>query len=85
MRIRRPGSDPTKYAGLARIEITPASDTATFVAVPILSAFVILVDEYERSGHRFVVLDVAITADGRPVQRVRHTAIYEPRRGPKPA
>lgn len=40
-------------------------------------------DEYERSGHRFVVLDVGVTADERPVQRVVHTAIYQPRRGPK--
>lgn len=32
---------------------------------------------YERKGHEFVVLDVLITANGvRPVQRVRHSAIY---------
>lgn len=43
-----------------------------------------VLDEYERSGHRFVVLDVAITADERPLQRVEHTAIYQPRHGPKP-
>ena len=41
----------------------------------------IVVDEYERKGHRFVELDVVILADGEhPVLRVRHTAIYEPRR-----
>ncbi|MGI8793440.1 MAG: hypothetical protein ACR2H3_09715, partial [Acidimicrobiales bacterium] len=40
-------------------------------------------DEYEKSGHKFVVLDVALTANGRPVQRILHTSIYEPRRGPK--
>lgn len=38
-----------------------------------------VLDEHERKGHRFVVLDVALTAGGRPVQRVRHTAIYRPR------
>jgi acyl dehydratase len=37
-------------------------------------------DEYERKGHRFVTLDVALTAGGRPVQRIAHTAIYRPRR-----
>jgi len=40
----------------------------------------VVVDEFSRKGHRFVTLDVAIGADGRPVQRVTHTAIYEPRR-----
>ena len=38
-------------------------------------------DQFERKGHRFVVLDVLIAGTGeRPVQRVEHTAIYEPRR-----
>jgi acyl dehydratase len=40
----------------------------------------IVLDERERKGHRFVTLDVAISADGRPVQRVTHTAIHTPRR-----
>jgi hypothetical protein len=40
----------------------------------------VVLDEFERKGHRFVTLDVAITADGRPVQRVTHTAIHSPRR-----
>ena len=40
----------------------------------------VVVAEYERKGHRFVTLDVAITADARPVQRVTHRAIYQPRR-----
>jgi hypothetical protein len=39
-----------------------------------------VLDEFERKGHRFVTLDVAITADGRPVQRITHTAIHTPRR-----
>jgi hypothetical protein len=39
-----------------------------------------VVAEYERSGHRFVELDVAVTADDRMVQRVAHTAIHTPRR-----
>jgi acyl-coenzyme A thioesterase PaaI-like protein len=37
-------------------------------------------DEYERKGHRFVELDVLLTCDQRPVARIHHTAIYEPRR-----
>jgi hypothetical protein len=39
-----------------------------------------VVAEYERSGHRFVELDVAVTAGDRVVQRVAHTAIHTPRR-----
>ncbi len=35
--------------------------------------------EYERSGHRFVDLDVAVWADGAPVATILHTAIYLPR------
>ncbi len=33
----------------------------------------------ERSGHRFVDLDVLQTVEGRPVTRTAHTAIYQPR------
>ena len=40
----------------------------------------VVLDEHERKGHRFVVLDVAVDAAGRPVQRVTHTAIHTPRR-----
>jgi MaoC like domain len=36
--------------------------------------------EYERRGHRFVELDVAVLADGEVVQRIAHTAIHTPRR-----
>ncbi len=39
-----------------------------------------VVAEYERSGHRFVELDVVVTAGDRVVQRVAHTAIHTPRR-----
>jgi acyl dehydratase len=40
-----------------------------------------VIDDFERKGHKFVVLDVLIVAnDDRPVMRVAHTAIYEPRR-----
>jgi len=39
-------------------------------------------DEYERRGHRFVELDVAVLADGLTVQRIAHTAIHTPRRLP---
>jgi len=35
---------------------------------------------FERKGHEFVVLDILVVADpDRPVQRIRHTAIYKPR------
>ncbi|HKY06407.1 MAG TPA: MaoC family dehydratase [Blastocatellia bacterium] len=35
---------------------------------------------FERKGHEFVVLDVLLLAEGtRPVQHVRHTAIYRPK------
>ena len=33
-------------------------------------------DEHERKGHRFVVLDVAIAADGEVALRITHTAIH---------
>jgi hypothetical protein len=36
---------------------------------------------WERSGHKFVELDVLVAVDDRPVTYVTHTAIYEPRRG----
>jgi acyl dehydratase len=40
-----------------------------------------VIDRFERKGHSFVTLDVLIVADDvRPVARVRHTAIYQPRR-----
>ena len=35
---------------------------------------------FERKGHEFVVLDILVVADSdRPVQHIRHTAIYRPR------
>jgi hypothetical protein len=41
-----------------------------------------VLEEYERKGHRFVVLDVHVVADVvRPLMRVTHTAIYRPREG----
>ncbi|WP_153503425.1 hotdog family protein [Cumulibacter manganitolerans] len=36
-------------------------------------------DQYEKSGHRFVELDVAVFADDQPVTHIAHVAIYEPR------
>ncbi len=39
-----------------------------------------VVDEREHKGHRFVDLDVEVTADGRPVWSAFHTAIWQPRR-----
>jgi hypothetical protein len=38
-----------------------------------------VVEKYARKGHEFVVLDVLTRAGERVVQRVRHTAIWEPR------
>jgi acyl dehydratase len=43
-------------------------------------AFSRVAEEFERKGHRFVGLDVLITAEERPVASVRHVAIYAPRR-----
>ena len=39
----------------------------------------VVVDEREHKGHRFVDLDVEITANQRPVWSARHTAIWRPR------
>jgi hypothetical protein len=39
----------------------------------------IVTEEWEHKGHRFVRLDVLHTADGHPVARTDHTAIYRPR------
>lgn len=35
--------------------------------------------EYEKKGHRFVELDLLVTADDAPVAHIAHTAIYLPR------
>lgn len=40
----------------------------------------VVVDEREHKGHRFVDLDVEITADGRPVWSAFHAAVWRPRR-----
>jgi acyl dehydratase len=39
-----------------------------------------IVDAYERKGHEFVVLDVAILSGERLVARIEHTAIWKPRK-----
>lgn len=41
----------------------------------------IVTDERDRRGHRFVELDVEITADGAPAWSATHTAIWRPRGG----
>lgn len=47
----------------------------------VVSARAIVMREWERKGHRFVELDVLHLANGdRPLARVTHTAIYQPRR-----
>jgi hypothetical protein len=38
-----------------------------------------IAEVFERKGHEFVVLDVVLLCGTRLVQRVRHTAIYQPR------
>ena len=40
----------------------------------------VVTDERERKGHRFVDLDVEVTADGEPAWSASHTAIWRPRR-----
>jgi acyl dehydratase len=62
-----------------------ASDVALLGVVPdgaTVEARAVVLEEFERKGHRFVTLDVSIAADGRPVHRVEHTAIYQARRRP---
>jgi hypothetical protein len=39
-----------------------------------------IVDAHERKGHEFVVLDVAILAGERLLSRIRHIAIWKPRK-----
>ena len=39
-----------------------------------------IVDAYERKGHEFVVLDVAVMESDRLLSRIRHTAIWKPRK-----
>ncbi len=39
-----------------------------------------ITDAYERKGHEFVVLDVAILSGDRLLSRIRHTAIWKPRK-----
>ncbi|CAN5805667.1 hypothetical protein BH20ACT4_BH20ACT4_06430 [soil metagenome] len=48
----------------------------------VLDVRAVVQDEYERSGHRFVVLDVAMVDadDGSVVQHVEHRAIHTPRK-----
>jgi hypothetical protein len=45
----------------------------------VVTARALVTEEWERKGHRFVRLDVVHLADGRPVARTDHTAIYRPR------
>lgn len=39
-----------------------------------------IVEAYERKGHEFAVLDVAILSADRLLSRIRHTAIWKPRK-----
>jgi hypothetical protein len=39
-----------------------------------------IVDAYERKGHEFVMLDAAILSGGHLLTRIRHTAIWKPRK-----
>lgn len=44
-----------------------------------VAARAVVTKEWDHKGHRFVELDVLHLADGRPVARTSHTAIYRPR------
>jgi acyl-coenzyme A thioesterase PaaI-like protein len=44
-----------------------------------LTAHARVAGNYEKKGHRFVDLDALVLADGVPVARIAHTAIYRPR------
>jgi len=44
-----------------------------------LTALARVLSNHVHKGHKFVVLDVIARADGTPVARIEHTAIYEPR------
>jgi acyl dehydratase len=60
-----------------------SSEVQNFAAVPLgqkLSARGRVLDTFERKGHKFVELDVAAFCGERPALRIRHTAIYAPRR-----
>ena len=37
-------------------------------------------DRFERKGHEFVVLDVVILGEDRVIEKIRHTAIWRPRK-----
>ena len=39
-----------------------------------------IVEAYERKGHEFAVLDVAVLSSNRLLTRIRHTAIWQPRK-----
>lgn len=39
-----------------------------------------IADAFERKGHQFIVLDVAILSAARLISRIRHTAIWKPRK-----
>jgi hypothetical protein len=44
-----------------------------------LSLLARVTKNYERKGHRFVELDVLVSAEDRPIARIQHVAIYRPR------
>jgi hypothetical protein len=44
-----------------------------------LTVFARVTNNEEHKGHKFFYLDALVRADGRPVARIAHTAIYEPR------
>ena len=78
IRQLRPGRERTARAVDPRVERRAASRTGARRRRSVHRARV--VDDFERKGHKFVVLDVLVVANLiRPVMRVEHTAIYEPR------
>ena len=60
-----------------------SSEVQNFAAVALgerLSARGRVLDSFERKGHKFVELDVAVFTADAPALRIRHTAIYAPRK-----
>ena len=47
-----------------------------------LTARARVIANYDKKGHRFVDLDALVLADGTPIARIAHTAIYRPRQIP---
>ena len=72
-------SRPTSASARGSTSSRSCSTTTSSTTARRSAAAAIVTEEWEHKGHRFVELDVLHTADGRPVARTDHTAIYRPR------